>query len=201
MEAQFLLIGNGEKNRRLSEVSELCLQARSVEELILTWVSPRRSLVVSRNVEAAQPTLGFSFVQNRETHAIANIPLERFLPAYPDFEQLNEKLLYFDDQMGFSPDCEWFDKRNSRLGITVHDELDINLAPPSAIGELVLSYAVSSVGFAEICQTKRFGDRNLFKMLLVFFGPDIDDPESGWYENACVNVESLRSYVPRAFWM
>lgn len=201
MESEFTQISSKESKKRIKHLEILCAQARSIEEIVVTWVGKGRNIVVSRNTDEAAPALEFAFTVEGSTVAFASIPLERMLPSYPCFEPLNESMLRFDDQPGFSPDNEWFDHRNARLGVCSSEECEGNVAPASAVGELILSYALASVGFAEISLGKRVRGRQFLKLSLVFFGSPKQTEEAGWYENTFTALEDLRGFVPGAYWM
>ena len=200
MDSEFTQIRSKESKKRIEHLQILCGQARAIEELVLTWVGKGRNLVVSRNADESAPSLEFAFTAAGETAAFASIPLERILPSYPTFEPLNECMVRYDDQPGFSPDNEWFDQRNARLGVCSSEECDGNIAPASAVGELILSYALASVGFAEISLGKRIKGRQFLKLALVFFGPSNQVEEAGWYENTFTALDDLRGFVPGAYW-
>ncbi|NDC39191.1 MAG: hypothetical protein EBZ48_14285 [Proteobacteria bacterium] len=200
MGSEFTQIISKEGKRRIEHLQILCAQARSIEEIVLTWVGKGRNLVVSRNTDEAAPALEFAFTVAGETVAFASIPLERILPSYPCFEPLNESMVRFDDQPGFSPDNEWFDQRNARLGVCSSDACEGNVAPAAAVGELILSYALASVGFAEISLGKRIEDRQFLKLALVFFGSPHQSEEAGWFENTFTPLDDLRGFVPGMYW-
>jgi hypothetical protein len=201
MESEFTRVSPKDSTKRIRHLQLLCEQARSIEEIVLTWVGKGRNLVISRNTDESAPSLEFAFTLSGETVAFASIPLARLIPTYPHFEPLNESMVRFDDQPGFAPDNEWFDQRNARLGICSSDQCDGNVAPPSAVGELVLSYALASVGFAEISLAKRIAGRQFLKLALVFFGPSGQNEETGWFENTFTPLDELRGFVSGAYWM
>lgn len=201
MDPEFTQIRTKESRKRIEHLQILCSQARSIEEIVVAWVGKGRNLVISRNTDESSPALEFAFTAGSETVAFASIPLERLLPTYPGFEPLNESMLRFDDQEGFSPDNEWFDRRNARLGVCIDDLCDMNVAPPPAVGELIMSYALASIGFAEVSLGKRLRGRQFLKLSLVFFGSPKETEEAGWYEYACTPLHELREFVPRAYWM
>ena len=201
MNPEFTQLRAKEGKKRIEHLQILCSQARSVEEIIMAWVGKGRNLIISHTTTDDILALEFAFTIAGETVAFASIPLERLLPSYPDFEPLNESMIKFDDQEGFSPDNEWFDNRNARLGIYTDDICDMNLAPSAAVGELVLSYALASTGFTEISQWKRVGGRQYLKLSMVFFGSAHESAEAGWYEYACTPLDELRTFVPCAYWM
>lgn len=201
MESEFTQIRVKDSKKRIKDLQILCSQARAIEEIVVAWVGKGRNLVVSRNTDETAPALEFAFTMSGETVAFAAIPLERILPTYPAFEPLNESMIRYDDQDGFSPDNEWFDRRNARLGVSSSEACEMNVAPAAALGELILSYALASVGFAEISLGKKVRGAQYIKASMVFFGSPKETEEAGWYEHTCTPLDDLRQFVPGAYWV
>lgn len=171
------------------------MTARSLEEIVLHWVRPGHNLIVGLNRELPEPCVALSFVRRGETIAVANLSLEYVQKTYPRVPALKETVLRFSDQEGFRPDDTWFDARNERLGIYTDEELDMNVAPSEGLVELVLSYALSSAGFAEISQESRSTknpSHSIIRASLVFLG--LED-EQGWYELIGFWPTPLAQYV------
>ena len=171
------------------------MTSRSLEEIILRWVRPGRNLVIGLNRELAEPCVALSFIRKGETIAIANLSLEYIRKTYPRVAPLKESVLRFSDQEGFRPDDVWFDARNERLGIYTDEALDMNVAPAEALVELLLSYSLSSAGFAEISQSRsspKDSGLSLVRTSLVFLGLE---EEQGWYELVGFWRTALQDYV------
>jgi len=201
MESNVVQAKGREANRRVEDLKAICSQARSIEEILLLWIGKGRKVVVSRNDDDTEPGIEFAFLLGSEIYAHTIIPVQRFLATYPDFQSLNEDVTRFDDQDGSSPDGEWFEKRNARLGVLLDGRRSVNIAPPSALGELVLSYALSSVGFAEVGLARKANGDRYVKLSLVYFGNAGVEQGSGWYEQALVSLPALKMYVPSAYWV
>jgi hypothetical protein len=194
----FILMQNKDP---LHTLEEICSTARTVEEVVLGWVERGQTLVVALNPEVPWPAIGFSFVRGKKVVAIANIPIDRLMASYPAYEGINDKILEFSDQEGFLPDHEWFDKRNERLGIHMDKSVKLNRFPAACLGEVALSYALSEVGYAEISFGRRVGDQQYLKVSMVYFGPEVEAENAGWYEKGVVSLNELRDFVPRAVWV
>lgn len=194
MEARLISLGKKTSARQVSKLDELCLSARSIEEIVAGWMRPGHSLIIGLNHELPETCVALSFVKRGETLAIANFSLEQMKKAYPLVAALNEEVLHFSDQEGFRPNDEWFDSRNSRLGVYTDEALDMNVAPPEALMELLLSYAYSSAGFAELSLVEaESGPQGvLLKASLVFLGLE---NEQGWYELIGFWQAALQDYV------
>jgi hypothetical protein len=195
VEATIIPLNGRTSSSQVSKLDQLCLNARSLEEIVLRWVRPGKNLVVGLNRELPEPCIALSFIRRGETIAIANLSLEYIKKTYPRIEALSERVLRFSDQDGFRPDDVWFDARNERLGIYTDEALDMNVAPPEALVELLLSYALSSAGFAEISQERRSSKEpsvNLLRASLVFLGLEADQ---GWYELIGFWHAALTDYI------
>lgn len=164
-----------------------------MEEIVAGWMRPGNSLIIGLNRELHEPNISLSFVRRGETLAIANFTLEQMKRAYPAIAPLNEEVLPYSDQEGFRPNDEWFDSRNSRLGVYTDEVLDMNVAPPEALMELLLSYVYSSAGFAELSFKDGETESNsLLRASLVFLGLENDQ---GWYELIGFWQAALQDYV------
>ncbi|MBN8550484.1 MAG: hypothetical protein J0M12_14310 [Deltaproteobacteria bacterium] len=196
MEAIVIPLSDRTSSSQVSKLDQLCMTSRSLEEIVLGWVRPGFSLVIGLNRELADPCLALSFVRRGETIAIANLSLDYIKKTYPRIAPLKESVLRFADQDGFRPDDVWFDARNERLGIYTDEALDMNVAPAEALLELLLSYSLSSAGFAEISQSRRnakdASHSPLLRTSLVFLGLEADQ---GWYELVGFWRTALQDYI------
>lgn len=190
-----------QKKDRLTDLERTCYYARTVEEIVLAWIERGNTVVVAHNPEMSWPAIGFTFVRGRRAVAMANIPVDKIVASYPNYERIGDKIVQFSDQEGFLPDHEWFDKRNQRLRIFNDEVLKMNRVPARALGELILSYALSEVGFAEISYGKKVAGEQFLKLSLIYFGPDVEQENSGWYENASMSLAELREFIPEALWV
>ncbi len=134
-------------------------------------------------------------MQGEEVLAVASLSMPDILSTLHEYQPLNEKIFAFSDQPGYRPDDAWFDGRNQRLGIRDSAVLNMNLSPPSALAELIVSYAFSSAGYAEVLSSATL-DRSgsdFLHLNLVFFG----DPHDGlgWREQVACSRESLELAV------
>ena len=193
VEARLISLGKKTFSRHVNKLDELCEGARSIEEIVAGWMRAGNSLIIGLNREMHEPCIAFSFVRRGETIAIANFTLDQMKRAYPAVDPLNEEVLPYSDQEGFRPNDEWFDSRNSRLGVYTDEDLDMNVAPPEALMELLLSYVYSSAGFAEISyQDGESANTNLLRASLVFLGLENDQ---GWYELIGFWQTALQDYI------
>jgi hypothetical protein len=195
VEATLIPLAKSASSSQVSKLDELCVSARSLEEIVLRWIKPGNNLVVGLNRELPDPCVALSFIRRGETIAVANFSLDYVRRTYPYVPALKESVLHYSDQDGFRPDDAWFDARNERLGIYTDEALDMNVAPPEGLVELLLSYALSSAGFAEVSQERRSvknPQRNYIRVSLVFLGlPE----EQGWYESVAFWQHALQDYV------
>lgn len=195
MEAIVIPLSGRTSSSQVSKLDQLCMSSRSLEEIVLRWVRPGHNLVIGLNRELAEPCVALSFVRKGETLAIANLSLAYIKKTYPRVAPLKESVLRFSDQDGFRPDDVWFDARNERLGVYTDEALDMNVAPAEALVELLLSYSLSSAGFAEISQSRRSSKEptlDLLRTSLVFLGLEADQ---GWYELVGFWRTALQDYV------
>ena len=176
------------------QLHELCTNAKLFEEIVARWTRPGQSIVVGLNKETPEPMLSISFLLNSETIALAQLPLNRVRAIYPFLTPLKEEIIETPGKAEFKPDDQWFDQRNNRLGVFVDEAFDMNFAPPESLVELVMSYALSSAGFAEI---QAYDGENLdcsilLKASLVFLG--LED-QQGWYESVLIDKKALKNYL------
>lgn len=195
MEATVIPLSERTSPSQVSKLDQLCMTAQSLEEIVLRWVRPGYNIIIGLNRELPEPCVALSFVRKGETLAVANLSLEYVKKTYPRVAPLKESVLRFADQEGFRPDDVWFDARNERLGIYTDECLDMNVAPAEALVELLLSYSLSSAGFAEISQARRSAKTSSAELLrtsLVFLGLEADQ---GWYELVGFWRAALQDYV------
>lgn len=196
METTIIPVSEVSSGPLLQQLNELCSNAHLLEEIIVRWVRAEQSILVSLSRESSEPSLVISFLLKGETMALAQIPAQRIREMHPRLTPLCEQVVMTDSEPGFKPNDEWFDQRNTRLGIFVDEELDTNIAPPEALVELMLSYALASAGFVEIQlfsgapQLK--GNASLIRLSLVFLG--LED-QQGWYETVLFEKAGLKNYL------
>ena len=206
MEALLIPVETTLDNPLVQQVKDFCEQAQHLEELLTFWVNKDQSIIIGSFKEKTQSSNGatqvgsavqaltISFLRAEQTIATAKIPRKTLLKMFPALVPLSETVIASETKPGFKPDEYWFDQRNTRLGVVVDDELDINIAPPEAVLELVLSYALSSAGFAEVQQLSDTKIKNEYfiKLSLVFLGLV---EEQGWYESIIVDRLKLGAYL------
>lgn len=194
MEATLVPVPGKHQGPLFRQLYELCANAKLFEEIVARWTRPGQSIVVGLNKETIEQVLSISFLLNNETVALAQIPLNRIKTIYPYLTPLKEEVIQNPVNKEFKPDDLWFDQRNSRLGVFVDEAFDMNFAPPESLVELVLSYALSSAGFAEIqAYDGENVDRSiLLKTSLVFLG--LED-QQGWYESILLDKKALKNYL------
>jgi len=186
-------VDKNESPKELRELSEISEASESLEELIKAWLCQGRTIVISKDPHVQVPALGFSFQTESGFVAQGVLPLEEL--DNNDYEPLNQSVIYFDDQEGYRPDDAWFEERDERLGIYFDEDLDINVCSPSAFKELVLSYAFSSAGYAEISSTSLPSEEQTQKVVqvsLVFLGENL---EAGWNEEIAIDWSDFREYA------
>jgi len=192
---KMLIVGveKSESPKELRELSEISEASDSLEELIKSWLSQGRTIVISRDPYVQVPALGFSFQTESGFVAQGILPLDEL--DNNEYEPLNQSVIYFDDQQGYRPDDLWFEERDERLGIYFDEEMDINVCSPSAFKELVLSYAFSSAGYAEI-SARDFSndarDLQVVQVSLVFLGENL---EAGWNEEIVIDWSDFQDYA------
>jgi hypothetical protein len=181
---------------RLNRITAFCQEAACLEEIIVEWLSrgKNRSLTVSRNDEMPFKCVGLSFFENEASIALACLKTSE-LPKVP---ALRETVFKFADQEGFIVDAEWFDQRNERMGFYDEGILDAPIADAESLAELVLSYALSNVGLANIKADRMEPDMEAYgqflRLELVFLGDvwkeDKDSP--GFMEKVIIRLNPLR---------
>lgn len=181
----------------IKRLRQMCGRANFLEELVLFWCGANRRLVVKRNDRNTIPALSVAFVQKDKVVATAHLAATELLEASPSFEPLDETILAFNDQEGYRPNDEWFVARSNRLGIQFLSEHEINFAPAEAVSELMLSYVLSSLGYAEVDAVKSAEDPMKtigYKLSLVFLG---GVNHTGWAEYVGVLKGELVEFINR----
>ena len=182
-------------------VKRICEGSLSLEQLVLQWLchSARRGLVVSRHDDTPFPCVGMLFQSGNASLAVACWEIGQALAPYAGYQPLNETIFHFSDQEGCFPDSEWFHSRNERLGIDFDDLLNLPLVPAQALGEVVLSYALSSSGYARLvwrdrCEQGARKTAPFIKAELVFLG-NAHEATPGFTETVAVYEQALSRLV------
>ncbi|MDD2943813.1 MAG: hypothetical protein PHC51_12715 [bacterium] len=136
-----------------------CAEARSIEQLIYNWVTGDKSLVFSSTFSfpdlfEGEKTLGISFFENKQIVGYASTAIKELERYYGSIPRLRENVNRFADGDDYSPDLEWFEQRNERLNLHDNGDDDHLHSPAESIVELVLSYGLSSSGFAQLVACK-----------------------------------------------
>jgi len=179
-------------------VEEACMKSGSIEQLIVTWVGDERCLSLGQVSDYAKPTLSIAFGEGEENLTCTFMSLSELLVSYGAYEKLNEQTYQYCDIEGSTPDLEWFEVRNQRLGVQFDETLETHVAPAHAVIELVLSYAFSSAGFVRIAAADKehfeLGELadDFLQLSLVFFG---EEPEKGWCEEMLFSRSELQQFV------
>jgi hypothetical protein len=113
------------------------------------------------------------------------------------FQPLLQKMITLSDQNKKIIDQEWFEKRNRRLKIKLDDYNEQQLAPASALSELILSYAFAPNGMAIVQQ--EFLDigkwpREALSLKLIFLGCDLNG-DDGWVEQLVIPMDKIRTLL------
>lgn len=173
------------------ELRRFCKRACSVEEMALFWcVREDRSIMVSK-AEGPLGAVHFAFYLKRRLIGTVVAHKNDLLKRYPEYTPLDETLLYFSDQEGARPNDPWFEARSKRLQIVYSLEHQINCAPAYAMPELVLSYVLSSAGYAEI-RCSHDSPTAALQISLFFLG---EKEGAGWTEDFRVHRGELLDLV------
>lgn len=199
MDLSFTLNEHSPDTKTLFKLRTLCSTARSLERLAYSWVTPRRQLVVERNDEVPFHCVAIMFSEDKKLLAHANILTEDLLRICPNFQLLNERTVPTRGGEGYQIDPEWYDARNDRLGILNDNRIDMNKAPATSLSELILSYALSTKGFARV-SLEHHGQRKrslpVVCMDLVYLDKN---EERGWCEKIGVYRKELGRCLNRSF--
>lgn len=179
-----------------------CAEARSIEQLIYNWVTGDKSLVFSSTFSfpdlfEGEKTLGISFFENKQIVGYASTPIKELERYYGSIPRLRENVNRFADGDDYSPDLEWFEQRNERLNLHDNGDDDHLHSPAESIVELVLSYGLSSSGFAQLtaCDTsvENLSDivESKIQAELVFLG---GLEGKGWEESVILLRDDLLSF-------
>ena len=164
-------------------VFEVVEKSQRIEQLFCNWITPERELLFARNDELMDHSVGISFHEEHQT-AMGKMATADLLRLYPHITLFN------DESLG-APEDEWFDARNDRLNIRFEEVDELFIAPPTALAELVLSYALAPRGFARVSSTPHSTFGLLLSLELIFF----DGPDSpAWGEHFYTPWIQLESY-------
>ena len=154
---------------------------------------PGYSITISRNDEMPFRSIGVIFERGEHCFGIACVAVDQVMSLYGAHERLNESTFSLSDSDGFTCDQEWFEKRNIRLGISEDPVRGSHIVPPSAIGELVLEYSLSTAGFARFAAAERDElEADEIEITFVFLGKDLT---RGWHEEMSVGLGELGRHV------
>ena len=154
---------------------------------------PAYSITISRNDEMPFRSVGVIFERGDRCFGIACVAADQAVSLYGIHERLNESTFSLSDSEGFTCDQEWFEHRNSRLGIVENPQRGGHTVPPSSIGELVLEYSLSTAGFVRFAAGERADSGSTeIEITLVFLGKEL---ARGWHEEMTVELDALRQYV------
>jgi hypothetical protein len=169
----------------LKTLKTLCQKARSLEEMIHSWCDKKRSVLISRDFNGASPLILVSFFIRRRLLGSVEIDLDILLEQYPKANPL---------EVTSTPSTEMFNERQARLGLyfaTIDQSKEVhNAAPADSIGELIVSYAMSGYGFAEIRMLPEdsTGIAKFMELKLITINPVT---KVGWTENFLVARKDL----------
>lgn len=178
--------------RRLRRV---CASVNSLEELVLCWCGRNRRTIVTASEDLDFPALTVSFFLRKKLIGLATIPANDLIRRCEGYEPLNETIIPFCDKEGYRPDDPWFEARSRRLGIDYRSDIEMNYAPPASLRELILSYSLSTYGYAEIDPMRASSDEGKptgIQLTLVFLG---GENKAGWCEIMGLGRGELVEYI------
>jgi hypothetical protein len=170
------------------ELRSLCRSSRSLEEIALSWCSEKKSIFISRDIEHAPDQVTFVFLIKKRVIGTVTAPIESILSEYPITEPVDQHFSFNESLL--RPEEKWFRRRQIRLGLSYSKELGANVAPSESIGELILSYCLSAVGYAEIRGIAR-DDADHHQNLLLDLVCVHKGSQTGWSEQFLINREQL----------
>lgn len=124
----------------VKNLKEICRAACSIEELLIFWCGLKRVITIAPVIYKDTILVEFRFMYRNKVLGVARAPLASMVDRTPFIEQIDDTILFFDDQPGGRPNEPWYEQRSSRLGIVFDKSTGVNRAPAQAIGELILSY-------------------------------------------------------------
>ncbi len=192
MFSNFLPSVAGRYPTSIKTLRTLCQQARSLEQIIHSWCDTQRSLLVSKDVNGETPLLVVSFFLRKRLLGSVEIDLEVLLESYKKISPL---------ELNATPDPLKFKERQDRLKLYIIQDSNknfLNAAPADAIEELILSYAISGYGFAEIKKSdaviinSKESYLGFLELKLITINPE---SKLGWTENFLVNRQDVNLLV------
>lgn len=186
MELQILPIDPEFDASVLEDLSVIAEDARSFEELISLWLSPERSLAFARNDASDEHCVGISFVDKSGGTFVGKLSTAEVLRLY------SGAILF--PAASHQVDDEWILERNERLGIEYDEETDTFLSPPESMGELIVTYSLAPLGYAEITLEEKENNQQLVHLDLVYFETR-NTP--AWGEEFYVDVNELEGFLNR----
>jgi hypothetical protein len=176
-----------------------------IEEILRAWIKggsyekPKR-VTFTRFDRSNAEVANIILEENEEPVIYSDVSLRYLKKVYGGFRSLTEDVYSYADIEGRTLDQTWFDARNKKLRIKDSEDWEFLLAPPSAIYELTMSYAMSSFGFARITRglttEKEYIPRSVYKLELVYLGKHEAD-DTWWVENLIVREDKLEKYLER----
>jgi hypothetical protein len=170
------------------ELRSLCRTSRSLEEIALSWCTDKKSIFISRDIEHAPDYLTCVFLIKKRIIGTVTAPIDSILSEYPVTEPVDQHFTF--DQATMRPEEKWFRSRQQRLGLSFSKELGANIAPSESIGELILSYCLSAVGYAEMRGIAR-DDADHHQNLLLDLVCVHKHSQTGWSEQFLINRQQL----------
>lgn len=180
-------------------------KCRGIEELLLGWISEKRSLCLT----TVQPTdtpqsgaLDVAFSRSGRRVAGGTINLDYLMSFVPGVESVAGAI----DSTG-APNEAWFDARNEQFGIELDPEYDLNRCPPRALSPLVLSYLVNPRAVCTVRSVEGSHPRQ-FQVELLYLASDSLESLGGseriglgWKEQFVVHRAALENFVPHVYWV
>ncbi len=196
---QFLATKNKSRDLLFRGFPEIALRPLFMEKLIRTWLRGfDKGLTMAVVREDGVEGFVISVDESEKPLAFARLPLPSVLKIYGKFAPLPEKAYRYADQPGSTPNIEWFERRDRRLGLKWNDDFDCRIIPARALGELILSYCFSSGGMVrvrkDLDEDRRCRITELYRFTFAFFGGNAD---YGWEEKGIVLRDRLEHYIAR----
>ena len=128
---------------------------------------------------------------------LCEFSLEQAKAIYRSWPKMPEQVYNFCDQPGVTPDIQWFEKRNKKLGIKWEDCWESYTVPARSLAPLILSYVTSTRGMVIV--ERDLAERNdtyiisdIYKIKCVFLA----GPEDNfcWEENLILLESKLLKY-------
>lgn len=153
--------------------------------MIFSWCDAKRSVLISRDSTYNPNKLLVSFFFRRRLLASVEMDVDQVKNTYPYAAAV---------EIGHQPDSQIFGQRRDRLNLTFDSVCKKNIAPPEAVGELVVSYGISRAGYAEVKGYFDVDSEQVKKLHinLISINPDT---KVGWTEEFIVDRFDLGLHV------